>query len=415
MIIIFLKNTNKYNFFLSVSVCFLIFLAGQIGALQNILGSYNSYAVRFFLISAGLCLCFIAALNNSRQKRYNVNSIVVAIIYIISISLSMLFNPDSRRYAIYQTFGLIIWILFGVLIAQAVNRKEERISSIIIGYLSANIVFVFLTGFYMITNFQDSFNPVNGRLVGPFDGSTVVSEVFFSSLLLGLILMYCDENFLGGFMSSISLVAIFWTGVRSAIVISSIVLILFMVIYIKSIKNKTKLAFTLFSCITVILIPTFFFYLKGGDVLGRFRWGNILNEGRIQIWIFGMDILERGSFLFGKGVRAEFITDLPMYEDIYKVAIAWHNTWLAIFIETGIVGLISYSLILMIGLKRLGNMYVSFNKWEKHQQILFLCMIFVCLRYIFMSFTEMNLYTALSPGVIFYCFIFGVFSVKETL
>jgi O-Antigen ligase len=411
---IFLKYKNKESLLLSISACFLVFLAGQIGALQNILGGHNSYVVRLFLISVGFFLCFVAAFNNTKHKYYDVSSIVISIFYFISISLSMLFNPDSKLYAIYQAFGLMFWVLFGVFIAKAVNRREERIFSIIFGYLSANIFFVLLTGVYLITNFHNNFNVVNGRLVGPFDGSTVVSEIFFSSLLFGLMLIYWNYNLTGGIISLFSLMAIYLTGVRSAIVITCIVLTMYFVIYIKSIKRDNQLILTLFSLVTIISTLISFLYLKDSDILSRFRWGYILNEGRIQIWLVGIDILERGSLLFGKGVRAEFITELPMYEDYYKIAIAWHNTWLAILIETGIVGLISYSLILMIGLKRLYKLYMSFNALERQQNILISCMIYVCLRYIFMSFTEMNLYTALSPGVMFFCIIFGVFSVKET-
>ena len=397
----------------SLSACFFIFMAGQIGALQNLLGYYNNFILRFFFISMGILFSLFSYFFSQRSKFYNINSIVFVVFFVSSVLISFLLNQESRSYAIYQMFGIIVWILFGVLVAQATNGNEEGITTIVIGYLLANAVFVLFVGFYMIANFQESFHPVNQRLIGPFDGATVVSEVFFAPLVFGIMLMYFGDYLFGGSLASLGLIFILLTGVRSAIIFTFIVLLISMFFILKSRNRTNKINIIIISLFVIVFIPISVFNLTGDTIFGRLRWDSIVSEGRIQIWLFGFEILEKGSLLFGKGIRAKFFTELPMYEDFYRVSIAWHNTWLALLIETGIVGLLSYSIILLVGLKRLIKAYTSVNPFENFEKIIIICAIFISVRYIFMSFTEMNLYTALSPGVMFFCVIFGFFSVNE--
>lgn len=134
----------------------------------------------------------------------------------------------------------------------------------------------------------------------------------------------------------------------------------------------------------------------------------LMNEGRLDIWQFALDMFKISPF-FGFGARSTFAYGVSTEGVIFGETIAWHNTWIAILIENGILGLSSYCLIMVSVGNILKNGLMAWLKNPNKISIYVAILSIIAFRYFIMSMTEMNLYTVLRPGVMLIFSALGIF------
>jgi O-antigen ligase len=413
---------RKIIFDFPLAATLFVFLASMAGALKFIpmgptlnlpymLHSEVSYLIRFILISLAFLLAFISfAL---KAGKYNINVTLFAIfwIYCFVNLLNILINPDSLIPGTLQTIGICAWVGLGIIIGNTGKDFKKAISWVVFGYLLANIFYICLTAGLLLIEFESCFHPFNWRFIGPFIGSTAVAEIFFSSLLIGLVFLYIKKPIVGMTIILTSLWAIFATGVRSASLIAIFVSTLSLIHL-----HKKSAQFRLYGLMTfylspIILLGIIFFLAEDGVLRERLAWENMLAEGRIAIWTFGMEEFQKSPF-WGAGTRAIFPYGISTQGVVFGETIAWHSTWIAILIENGIIGLVAHLVIILIVGKEL---LIGLIKWVKNildESMVIAISAILFFRYIAMSFLEMNLYTILSPGVMYLWIIFGIILTK---
>ena len=396
----------------------LVFLASMAGALRFIsigpkvelpylVHSELSYVLRFSLILISIFFAFIDFA--IRRKKINIEGkkLFVAWIYFLAIFVSAYINPDTIIPTILQIFGILAWAILGILIANSTRNREKAIYYVMLGYFLSNIIYIIITVIVLVVEPEGSFHPYNGRFIGPFVGSTAVAEIFFGSLLIGLALLFVNRQVLGILLILPSLWAIFATGVRSASFLSVILVLMALLALYRIGKSLRLFGLRKMALIVIVIFSSIYFLVTEELLQERVSYENILAEGRIAIWSFAMEEFRKAPF-WGVGTRATFEYGISTLGVIYAETIAWHNTWIAILIENGVIGLIAYAAIIIIVSKYLKEGLIRWLKNPEGEPI-FICLgSILAFRYIAMSAVEMNLYTALSPGVMFLWIIYGI-------
>src|ERR1700682_5088834 len=171
--------------------------------------------------------------------------------------------------------------------------------------------------------------------------------------------------------------------------------------------------------------------LSGDDAL------SIEDDQRLLIWGFAADTLQDmasgktpkvgggrwldydgdafagSSLILGVGTRGSFPYAISTEGVTYDEPVAWHTTWLALLIEAGVLGLLAHGAILFVVAKHLAGVMRRWFIDPNSVALLSVMAALIVLRYLLMSLTEMNLYTALSPGVMFFGTLFGILASRE--
>ena len=388
------------------------FLVGPFGAVRWVYGETISYSIRFFLILIGMFPLMYCLSLKKNIIAFERSKIITVLFYAIVLILNMLIQPDGKYFALLQLIGVLLWIIIGILIAYCLEDRGKTISCLIRAFILANSMYAISTIIYMLYDYQSSINIENNRLIGFFVGSTVLTEVFFATMLFGFVNLHSNRKLIGSLLISISLVAILLSGVRSASVVSIGAAIILFYIFLGEKMEINNILIRI--CLIIVIIPVFFIIPQIKEsIVQRFAWQDILKEGRFEIWTFGLKSISKDSIFFGKGVRAVFSTDIPLDDNIFKGSVAWHNTWIALIVETGLMGFLMFFVIIWKVLKYLSDSFHSWVMGSTVQDYWKSMAVIVAFRYLLMSLTEMNLYTALSPGVIFFCIIFGILTVTR--
>lgn len=387
---------------------FLVFVTGPAGALRGFTGTVYFYPARFALIGAGLLLAFIAP--GSRRQLYRVARWlpVFVAVYCTAFAANALANPDSRGASALQALGVSLWIVFGILVTQASADRNEALAVVIRACVWAQVTYVALGAWLLVRAPAAQFNEINGRWLGAFIGSTAASETMFAVTALGFMLLSRGRFLTSILLIGVSAIGTFITGVRSSSVVLLGVVALIMVQSMRGGLFRKATAMRI--AVVAVLGLVGYFVLSLPEVLtDRFSREVFEGEGRLEIWRFGLEALTPASVLFGVGTRAVFTYGVSSEGIVYDSTIAWHNTWLGLLIETGLIGLLVHIALLwpmMLYSARTLTWWVREPRAE-HSTIAIVGALFG-LRYVLISATEMNLYTALSPGVMLFGSVLGI-------
>lgn len=198
------------------------------------------------------------------------------------------------------------------------------------------IQFLLLISYYNPNSYTQLYN--EKFFVGPFDQPHTLAYVLVSIILISIILSKVTLNNFYLLYAFIPIIFIFLTGARTPL----IVVILFSIIFI---KVKLKYIWP------VLLIFTFFIkdILIENPIIKKFEATTNSNEllsGRTEFWKIDVNYFLNSDIfhmLFGNGI--DFPYRLHLRE--YGMLIWSHNDFLHLLLSIGIIGAISYLLIML--------------------------------------------------------------------
>lgn len=417
---------------------FLVLVTGPAGALRILVGSSYFYVARFALIGAGLLLAFAeCAIFPGPAIRLKRTHVRVVGLYAVVLIANALVNTDSWTSSLLQLCGVLAMILLGTMITTIAQDREKAIAHVVSGYLLANLAYVIYAG---LTYGGDSFNSYNGRFMGPFIGGHAATDVLFGALLVGIWLLLRGRVITGLAAITVGTWGTFITGVRSSSVIALAVLaIVVLQVWRGALRTKSRLPLRL-GIGALLIAAAVGIYSATPELHGRLSGDDALSiedDQRLLIWGFAADTLQDmasgktpkvgggrwldydgdafagSSLILGVGTRASFPYAISTEGVTYDEPVAWHNTWLALLIEAGVLGLLAHGAILFVVAKHLAGVMRRWFIDPNSVALLSVMAALIVLRYLLMSLTEMNLYTALSPGVMFFGTLFGILASRE--
>lgn len=392
---------------------FLAFITGPAGALRGFAETSYFYTARFVFIGAGLFLAFVASTSRRDKHCIAIGLPLSLIAYGAVFAASTLVNAESLGASALQVLGVVLWAVFGCLIALASNDRNEALAVITKAYIWAHLVYAALAAWLLVSRPAQQFHSINGRWLGPFTGSTEAAEVMFAVAALGFIGLSRGYLLSSTFVIGLSIVGTFATGVRSSSAVLLGAIALFMIQSARGGLSRRG-AWVRLAAAPALGLMTYYLLTRSEDLMERFSRETFSAEGRVGIWRFGVETLSHGSTLFGIGTRAVLAQGVSSEGIVYNQAIAWHNTWLALGVETGVAGFLAHVAILAPGMAYCAR---ALKRWALYPRAPHAAMTLVGsligLRYVLISVTEMNLYTALSSGVMLFGSLFGVIGVRR--
>lgn len=387
---------------------FLVFLTGPAGALRGFAETPYFYTARFAFIAAGLFLAFVASASRREKYRVAMWLPILVLAYWVVFAANTMVNPESLGPSALQVLGVSLWAVFGSLIARASCDRSEALAVLIKAYIWAHLAYAALAAWLLASHPAQQFHPVNVRWLGPFTGSTEAAEVMFAVAVFGFIGLSRGYFLSSILVIGISVVGTFVTGVRSSSVVLLGVMALIMIQAARGGLSRRDLWIRL-AAAPVLGLMTYHLLTRSDDLIRRFNRETFSAEARVDIWRFALDTLSQGSMLFGIGTRAILTQGISSEGVVYNQPIAWHNTWLALGVETGATGLLVHIAIFAPAMAYFAR---TLTRWAvepraTHSSVALVGSL-IGLRYILISVTEMNLYTALSSGVMLFASIFGV-------
>lgn len=265
------------------------------------------------------------------------------ILIILSMMISNIINFSNLEswkltfYYIYR-YGFILFLLFYFYSKNFYSKRKLYI------FILFSLSLQAIDGGYQSITGTDIFNQNIGNIYQGLTGGTSNRNIFSFFMGLGVLLtvMYTKYD-KKGILFILSLLFIFCTlfSYSRAIWVSLFFsLLIFVVLNFREFKKKNYIYFSIYLFLIVIV------FLNSEGLVGRF---NLLLEGyssnRTDIWMHGLSLIKE-NWVFGYGVD-----NFELYK--YKVFTSMHNHTLEILFDLGVVGLISFSILLFSILKEL--------------------------------------------------------------
>ncbi len=297
-----------------------------------------------------------------REYRPRLNALAIAIaIFITVVSLATIFgvNPDRSFWSNFERMeGLVTYLhlaAYFLVVAHIFERKDWII------FFNLFVVSGIIENFYVFSQKLGFIaSPQGGvRVDGTIGNSTYLAAYLIFVLGFAAILFIHAKNRGGkifyGLASLFSLMSIYFTATRGAMLALLIAGFIFLSIYLWLVKTDTARGrlhrkIGLYVLGTLFAIPVLFLLFKNtsfvasSPVLGRFR--NLsLDDARYYIWQMGWEgfkehpVLgwgpENFGIVFSKYYRPELYAQEPWFDRAHNIALDW-------LVNAGALGLVSY-------------------------------------------------------------------------
>ncbi|NLP21312.1 MAG: O-antigen ligase family protein [Erysipelotrichaceae bacterium] len=412
-----MKFINKNMVKIQKSLRILVFFLGFNSVIPIVNGSILFWAVIIFSIVYGFKMFFDGPKDFIFKNKYK-------IIFIIICTISSLVNYSYMNiYSYVKT--LIMCLMFFILTTHTKEQTKETLKNEMDIIFHAIIMFsFFITGGSLIkaiitepNNLIDSFFGVR-YLGGYYENSNQSASWAFFSLILGLI--YFNNNKIFFTINSIiQLIMIVISGSRSVYIGLFISVIVYFLYYSIVIKRKSKKKITIIIFLLSILALIFLIV----TTLLRFKWIfkymdyinfenllDVLSSYRYFMWkeafiifinkpLLGVgvsNIYEATHNFFGS---ESIFTKLNMEDP--------HNIFISLLAYTGILGFISFSMIIFTKTKKI----ISVIKNEPNNKTISLLILFISI-FIFSIFDVAVIFDTHIATMLFW-YIAGIFTYKS--
>lgn len=330
---------------------FISLLAGQFSRIELINGLANVY-VHEFLLFVFICTSIVRfGLSPVRNAFKSKKILVFLSLLLISFSISINeFTVLQNGIAVLYLVRIVLYMVFGIYLFNLVKSKKN------IRILLFKLIYTFSFLLLIITAVQYIFFPNFWGLYAfgwdphLYRASAVYLDVFIAAALYGLLALFWfvkKQRFLS-FLFTAALVLSFSRSAYIAFVLS------LLYFFIAQKKWKELLISLWFFALFVVLVPKPFG--EGGNLL---RTSSI--ESRILDYKLGITLWRRKP-LFGFGYnRIRFAKEqlnLASVDDRSHSLSSFHSSFLIILVTTGVVGFISFMVLVTAFFKKYSQMRV---------------------------------------------------------
>lgn len=360
----FLKNIKKNTFYILFLLYTINLSGGESGELYKIIytiptpivtmSQIITYCFILLFVTIGL-IDFFSSSNREIDKA----AFFLGLAYFILLWHSLVFGDDQLRYLVLSLIPVFyVYGLIGYLKNIDINDCYDRLQS-------ALWLFLVISIFFSIVNFK-----TGSRISGYFANPNAFSMAVFGSIII-FSLIDKSKNFRYNLFVSLGSILIYLSGSR----VGMLSLIVFGLFYIKHniINPRTIILFILIFC-------GIFFFNDSGDSFERYlNFQNSASEsGRSDVWdkVYNYIYLNE---LVGTG---------PNVRDNIGTGNI-HNSFLRVYVMTGIPYSILFFLFFLIGL-----IYIWINsyKWEIHVYLLSIPIFFFAEDYIVSIISPFSFY-----------------------
>lgn len=342
-------DTKKLNFLQ-------IFLLGVILYFVGIKKDYkyDELLIGLFSITIFLQKDFIERLKELRKDRELkiLLSLVIINIILFIYNYYIVFKENGYIFDVrvewLSSIILKAFYLFSLIILMKIKYKERYLMFLSI---VTCIPIIKILNYGVKTGFKR-------RIMGMWSNPNYVGFYLGMVLLLALILAIQSKKILYKILFSlISIISFF-----EIIVISKSrnallgVLISTLILLILKIKNKKKIAVYIFLFSSFIFLVLVKINSRMSTLL---QWDILKKDGRIPIYLKGIEVIkETDTLFFGKGFNY-FYNNKIVSNSVIK---AFHNEWLELVINQGLIGVLAYGFIYFFILYMLIKRYKENNK-----------------------------------------------------
>lgn len=354
-------STEKLILIFVVTIIFNLALNFQFSVYFLVSTLFFSFYVNYFhlsiVVSSILLLSLFFTKSNLEIKDLKTPFTISLIIYIISIIPSFI-NSINPGLSLYKTLNLFAMILVMVTVSASINRRKD-IDKIINFYL----FLVLLNSLFIIY-----LASVTGKRVFGFPGVFFVDYVGLGSIISVILFFFEKKIFqkvIMSVISSIFLISLILTQTRNAWL--SFVLTLFLLflylLFSKKISKSQRIKIVLYSCILIITLVLIYLgaeFINKGILVRtssisthKVSSNNLQSIGnnslltRFFIWQTAWNAFLSHPII-GIGVNA-FSFSSQLYYKLPKIIYLMfvkgsnpHITYLAVLVETGIIGLFGF-------------------------------------------------------------------------
>jgi len=283
-------------------------------------------------------------------------------LFIIFVGLSILWSINILQSTI--SYGAFIGpIIFGIYFATRFNQREQL--NLLTYALAIALIISFIMGLYFPSQ---SITPE-----GSWQGAYPHENTFGIITSLGLIIFILNLqrkrkifSFFLLIMILLSLIAIFLSTSKTALLVISITLLSALVLYtIWRLPKKIKLAFIMLVFLIALLGSALITinYEKSLETLGKEK----TFTGRTEIWATSIENIKQKPLLgYGYGVFwEEFENNRQKFKEkkfLLTIPVHAHNGFLEILLNTGTIGLIIFLIAYLLLIKKCLN----YGKMKKH-------------------------------------------------
>lgn len=299
---------------------------------------------------AGFILCFILAIfAGTRQKGWKLDLAAIgpwlvafAGMVMVSWPLSA-YSSQSARFLLYH----VTCMLCVVVIVSTVERRDQLVR--LMGAASLALGVMSISGFYQRANgirinpsYVDMtlYKDMPGRVYAFYENPNTFAEVLLLLIPVAVALMLCSKGwfgrFLGFFSAALGCAAMIMTYSRASWLGLGVAVLVFLLLW----KRKLIPAMIAVAVAALPFLPDVVF----NRLINMFNLSDSSTSSRFPLYYAAGEFLMQrpllGAGLGSDAVRSA-ISDLNLFHGIDHF-VHCHNTYLQIWCETGLVGIISF-------------------------------------------------------------------------
>lgn len=329
-----------------------------------------------------LVILFIVNIAAREEKYIKFNLLDFFIITSLLVSFISTFSSYFLKASLIGLSKNILFIAFYFVLKLVLLNSSQKTLENLYFYLFICALFVSLYGIYQysidippLATWEDPNLKTHTRVYSTLGNPNLLAGYLNISLPFGFIFTYLNRNkilnllfYLSGSLSL--LLCLFFTGSRGGYValITCIVasLIIALVFYFISNTNKKKSKSRLTIIFSLLCFFIFFLIFRFPIFKERIAtlftpWSYSSNAYRLNIWLSCLEML-KDNLLIGIGPgNLTFTNVYSLYMKSGYHALGAYNIFLETVIETGILGLIVFILIVLTAFTRLHNLFWNSN------------------------------------------------------
>ena len=286
------------------------------------------------------------------------NIIIPIIIFLCYDLVASLFSPYKDMAFKEMTDYTVSW-LFSFVLGYSITKTKDKINLIKV-YISIfifTLFFGFLAYFYIIPDQIGFMHLVEYKRLWVFDGHTILGSRCNFIIIPCLVLFFFNKNIKQNII--ISLIILYFTyalilsGTRNCYISLFITSFFILIFYV----YKSKTFFKSICVLSVLILCFLSTYLFNQNIKDRINKTSIKTENslvqRIEMYKFGLKLIKEKP-LFGYTPK----TAINMQENANKLT-HFHNIYLDILVDFGIVGFILFLIVIYNIFRRLIILYIK--------------------------------------------------------
>ena len=361
-----IQNKTISNIFYSMLllVISILFISLSLPQFAN-----DKIGIGFIIIICNLLFILYAGLSKDFKFKFNIIDLLV-IIFFLTLIIST-FNSYFIKASLigFSKYSLYISFYFLVKFTLLNSNKQLMFNFWILLLFTACTVsaigiYQYFIGIPPLATWEDPGLTTHTRAYSTLGNPNLLGGHLALFLPISLILSVEKKLnpilriFLFG-AAIVFLICIIFTGSRGAYIGTGAGLLSGFLIFINSgIKKKNKVSLICLSLLLLSLILIFMFPMARERIASVFSfWDYSTNVYRLNVWSACLQLL-KDNFIFGIGPgNYTFILGYGLYMNSAYNALGAYNVFLEIAVETGILGLFIFSLILLVSFLKLHVLY----------------------------------------------------------